>query len=163
MRCHLAHECTMRRRRLCPNVTCALMAVLYDSVVSMQAPRIDPESLEQENDRSIDALGERTNLLRQVARLLVPSQPCTSLRVPRYAASSVGFADGNVRLALTLCPVVCRSPMASSQRSTASTACSMAWCVAWRCCSSAQASLQCCHLSVTTCSLCVHILRLRVS
>ena len=37
------------------------------AVLTLQAPRIDPESLEQENDRSIDALGERTNLLRQVA------------------------------------------------------------------------------------------------
>jgi hypothetical protein len=43
------------------------------SLLSTQAPRIDPESLEQENDRSIDALGERTNLLRQVAKLSVPS------------------------------------------------------------------------------------------
>lgn len=30
------------------------------------APRIDPESLEQENDRGIEALSERTNLLRQI-------------------------------------------------------------------------------------------------
>ena len=37
-------------------------------VLGMQAPRIDPESLEQENDRSIEALGERTNLLRQVCQ-----------------------------------------------------------------------------------------------
>lgn len=32
----------------------------------VQGARIDPESLEQENDQGIEALSERTKLLRQV-------------------------------------------------------------------------------------------------
>jgi hypothetical protein len=50
----------------CPTETGARDHLHY-IVLGLQAPRIDPESLEQENDRSIEALGERTNLLRQVS------------------------------------------------------------------------------------------------
>lgn len=111
----------------------------------MQAPRIDPESLEQENDRSIDALGERTNLLRQVAMLIAPSQPRTfqaACALMRDEACYVEVGDGKVVLTLTSRLVARRSPMESSRRLTASTACLTAWCVAWHHCScaSAQAS-----------------------
>lgn len=49
-----------------PASDCQPQEAAGQQCVGVQAPRIDPESLEQENDRSIDALSERTNLLRQV-------------------------------------------------------------------------------------------------
>ena len=53
---------------------------------------MDPESLEQENDQGIEALGERTRLLRQVRGCFLSATFRSSQSIPVYSGAAAPHA-----------------------------------------------------------------------